>query len=235
MTARGSSPGGACFAFRVMVRRGRLAEPRKVSAPRARGGLPFRTSTAFADRSRALGERVRVERQQRGWTLEALAERMDADFRHLQRVEVGQSNPTLATLLRLAEALGIELPALLGEPTSSGADPRAHRSLNPATPGEGPKRHGRKDTTYGDLLQGPADTLLPAVAANIRAVRTTRGLSQAALAKALGLAKQHVQRIEAGRQNLTIKTLESVAHALGVAPSRLLDRHVGPRAKNMRR
>jgi DNA-binding Xre family transcriptional regulator len=49
-----------------------------------------------------------------------------------------------------------------------------------------------------------------------------RGFTQEALAKVLGMATKNLQRLEGGRQNLTLKTLESVAQALDVDPQTLL-------------
>src|SRR5512135_3029875 len=60
-----------------------------------------------------IGERVRARRHARGWTLDELAERSGVSRRMLVNVEQGTSNASIATLLRLSEALGIGLPALV--------------------------------------------------------------------------------------------------------------------------
>jgi transcriptional regulator with XRE-family HTH domain len=60
-----------------------------------------------------IGGRVRARRQARGWTLDQLAERSGVSRRMLVNVEQGQSNASIATLLRLSEALGIGLPSLV--------------------------------------------------------------------------------------------------------------------------
>lgn len=64
--------------------------------------------------------------------------------------------------------------------------------------------------------------LLTFVAQRIKALRAARGLTQDAVAEALGIAVKNVQRLEAGRQNLTLKTLVSVADVLDVEPYELL-------------
>ncbi|HYP90052.1 MAG TPA: LexA family transcriptional regulator [Polyangiaceae bacterium] len=64
--------------------------------------------------------------------------------------------------------------------------------------------------------------LVYAVAQRIKALRQVRGLTQDAVAEALGIAVKNVQRLEAGRQNLTLKTLASVADVLDVEPYELL-------------
>lgn len=70
-------------------------------------------STAAAGLVGAIGERVRTRRRARGWTLDDLAERSGVSRRMLVSVEHGATNPSLATLLRLSEALAIGLPALV--------------------------------------------------------------------------------------------------------------------------
>lgn len=61
----------------------------------------------------AIGRRVRQGRLDRGWTLDRLAQRSGVSRRMLVNVEQGAANPSIATLLRLADALGIALPSLV--------------------------------------------------------------------------------------------------------------------------
>jgi transcriptional regulator with XRE-family HTH domain len=65
------------------------------------------------DLSAAIGAKVRTERQARGWTLDQLAERSGVSRRMLVNVEQGAANPSVTTLLRLSDALGIGLQALV--------------------------------------------------------------------------------------------------------------------------
>ena len=60
-----------------------------------------------------IGERVRARRNVRGWTLDDLAERSGVSRRMLVNVEQGVTNASIATLLRLSEALAIGLPSLV--------------------------------------------------------------------------------------------------------------------------
>jgi transcriptional regulator with XRE-family HTH domain len=60
-----------------------------------------------------IAERVRARRRARGWTLDELAERSGISRRMLVNVEQGATNPSIATLLRLSEALAIGLPSLV--------------------------------------------------------------------------------------------------------------------------
>ncbi|MFP5366986.1 MAG: helix-turn-helix domain-containing protein [Actinomycetes bacterium] len=64
----------------------------------------------------AIGSRVRQERQSRGWTLDQLAEATGVSRRMVVNVEQGAANPSVGTLLRISDALGIGLPALVDPP-----------------------------------------------------------------------------------------------------------------------
>src|SRR6476469_9395077 len=64
----------------------------------------------------AIGARVKQERQSRGWTLDQLAESAGVSRRMLVNVEQGAANPSVGTLLRISDALGVGLPALVEPP-----------------------------------------------------------------------------------------------------------------------
>src|SRR5947208_9944123 len=64
----------------------------------------------------AIGARVKQERQARGWTLDQLAAAASVSRRMVVSVEQGAVNPTVGTLLRLSDALGVGLPALVEPP-----------------------------------------------------------------------------------------------------------------------
>jgi transcriptional regulator with XRE-family HTH domain len=68
----------------------------------------------------AIGARVKQERLARAWTLDQLAAAAAVSRRMVVSVEQGTVNPSVGTLLRLSDALGVGLPALV-EP------PRSHR------------------------------------------------------------------------------------------------------------
>ena len=63
--------------------------------------------------SAAIGAKVRSERQAREWTLDQLAEKSGVSRRMLINVEQGTANPSVTTLLRVSDALGIGLQALV--------------------------------------------------------------------------------------------------------------------------
>jgi transcriptional regulator with XRE-family HTH domain len=64
----------------------------------------------------AIGVRVRQERQGRQWTLDRLAEAAGVSRRMVVNVEQGAANPSVGTLLRISDALGVGLPALVEPP-----------------------------------------------------------------------------------------------------------------------
>jgi transcriptional regulator with XRE-family HTH domain len=77
----------------------------------------------------AIGVRVRQERQSRRWTLDQLAEAAGVSRRMLVNVEQGAANPSVGTLLRISDALGVGLPGLV--------EPSRPKSLNVTRHGEG--------------------------------------------------------------------------------------------------
>jgi transcriptional regulator with XRE-family HTH domain len=64
----------------------------------------------------AIGVRVRQERQSRNWTLDQLAAAAGVSRRMVVNVEQGAANPSVGTLLRISDALGVGLPALVEPP-----------------------------------------------------------------------------------------------------------------------
>jgi len=72
--------------------------------------------------ARAIGARVKHERQSRRWTLDHLAEAAGVSRRMVVSIEQGTVNPSVGSLLRLSDALGVALPALV-----ESSDPRPVR------------------------------------------------------------------------------------------------------------
>lgn len=64
----------------------------------------------------AIGVRVKQERQARRWTLDQLAEAAGVSRRMLINVEQATMNPSVGTLLRISDALGVGLPDLVQLP-----------------------------------------------------------------------------------------------------------------------
>ncbi|MCC7542324.1 MAG: helix-turn-helix transcriptional regulator [Deltaproteobacteria bacterium] len=73
--------------------------------------------------------------------------------------------------------------------------------------------------------------VLRSVAANVRAARRRRVITQEQLAEAADIDLRHLQRVERGTANLTIAVLVALADALRVAPGLLLRRARLPKAR----
>lgn len=65
------------------------------------------------DDLRALGLRLRQLREQRQWSLKRLATESDVSVAAIRKIELGQSNPSLLTILSLVEALGESIDRLV--------------------------------------------------------------------------------------------------------------------------
>lgn len=61
------------------------------------------------------------------------------------------------------------------------------------------------------------------VGRRVRRIRTERGISQEALAGALGVHRTYLGGVERGERNLTLRSVERLADRLGVPARELLD------------
>lgn len=64
---------------------------------------------SFGIEIKRLGEFIRQLRENRGLTLDAAAEKTTVDWKHLQKIEAGLLNPTVLTLVRIADGFGVPL------------------------------------------------------------------------------------------------------------------------------
>lgn len=149
---------------------------RGVVFPAPAAGVPFETQMAVAEldacqltentmrdnalaHSRtsslasAIGARVKHERQSRGWTLDQLAEAAGVSRRMLINIEHGTANPSVATLLRISDGLGVGLPALVERPQA--------RRVKVTRHGDGATLWSSESGGHGILVAGtePPDVL----------------------------------------------------------------------------
>ena len=61
------------------------------------------------DIKQMIGSRIKELRTRKGLTQEQLSEKMDINPKYLSSIERGKENPTLATLIKLAESLEVDL------------------------------------------------------------------------------------------------------------------------------
>lgn len=65
--------------------------------------------------------------------------------------------------------------------------------------------------------------LFARIALNVRVERTIKRLTQAQLAELIDVHEKYIGKIEAGKQNITVKTLNKLANALNIDVYRLLE------------
>lgn len=83
--------------------------------------------------------------------------------------------------------------------------------------GDAPSRPGGDGTDgAGDVFAVPIDPSL-AVRLQLRWARQDAGISQGQLADLVGVSRQQISLLESADANLTLRTLERVASALGLA------------------
>lgn len=80
-----------------------------------RAGRPTGTTSFEADTAKAFGMAVRAFRTQKALAQEALANMAGIDRSHMGKIERGRHMPTLAIILRIAEALNCEASSLVAE------------------------------------------------------------------------------------------------------------------------
>ena len=66
-------------------------------------------------------------------------------------------------------------------------------------------------------------TMLDKFAGNVRKLRSKKGLSQRALADAVGISVSYVSMLERGQRSPPLETIEKMARALRVPPGSLFD------------
>lgn len=71
--------------------------------------FPSRDSAATS----TLASNVKNLREQKGWTQDELAAKVNVKQAAISHIETGRANPTLLILENLARALGVDLPELL--------------------------------------------------------------------------------------------------------------------------
>ncbi len=65
--------------------------------------------------------------------------------------------------------------------------------------------------------------LFSRIGLNIRVERTIKRLTQAQLAEMIDVHEKYIGKIETGKQNITLKTLNKIANALNIDITRLLE------------
>jgi transcriptional regulator with XRE-family HTH domain len=95
----------------------------------------FRTSGSAQVRTSAIASSIKTLRHRREMTLEELATLIAMDKGYLSRIERGQKSPSVGTLLKIAEALKVQVSQLFGEATSDDSVAVIRRSDHVAVSG----------------------------------------------------------------------------------------------------
>ncbi len=66
--------------------------------------------------------------------------------------------------------------------------------------------------------------LFKRIAHNIKIERAIKSMTQAQLAELIGVHEKYIGVIEAGKQNITLKTLNKIANSLNIDILRLIDK-----------
>ncbi|SMB99871.1 Helix-turn-helix [Thermanaeromonas toyohensis ToBE] len=193
-----------------------------------------------------LGATIRNFREEKGYTLEELARKSQISPSYLSEIERGHKRPSLKTLDKICSALNIPREALIPpeDKISLGDKIRLLRQEKGLSLKELSAKAGISFTYLSEIERGAmhpaADTLNKIAAAlevpvsliladtenwigeRLKKMRESLGLTQSALAARAGVSPALVGQIEAGKVRPSLKTIEKLAQALGVAPCSLL-------------
>jgi len=160
----------------------------------------------------AIGTRVRQERQSRRWTLDQLAEAAGVSRRMVVSVEQGAVNPSVGTLLRISDALGVGLPALVEPPTP--------RLVKVTRRGEGAVLWGSEAGGRGELVAGTEPPNVVELWDWVLAPGDRHATeAHAAGTRELLQVQDGTVTVEAGGQSFTLDTGDAMAFAGDVAHS----------------
>jgi len=116
--------------------------------------------------NRYLGEKLRRSRMSKGWRLRDLAAKAECSESMLSKIEHGHAVPSLKALYRIAEALGLTVGQLFGQPRESnglvsrnGQRPVVH--ADPLRNGPGLTMERLTPYHQSDLLQGTIHNVAP--------------------------------------------------------------------------
>lgn len=86
-----------------------------------------------------LGQRIREQRKEKGWTIEQFAERVDLSANYVGDLERGVKIPKLETFIRIVEVLDVSADVLIRDSVPSAShvvDDELSRKLSQLTPGQ---------------------------------------------------------------------------------------------------
>ena len=160
-----------------------------------------------------IGQRIREERQRRGFNLRSLARAVNVSASHISQIETGKCRPSVSTLYAITTALGVSIDDIFDSP-GAGLTDLADRDL--------------ADTDLATVAgRVPAE---PAAVAVVGRRGTAAAPSAGAAAALVALASEHARRIgpvvgPADREMLELDTgvtWERLGHVPGLQVDFLL-------------
>ncbi|MEW6662900.1 MAG: helix-turn-helix domain-containing protein [Bacillota bacterium] len=139
------------------------------------------------------GEKIRLLREQKGMSIEVLADLLDIPLECMWEIEKGERGLSKVTIQEVA--------TLLGVPGSYFFEPRF-----------APAEFRKEDKGVSNESVGK----------RLRQFRTSKGITLSILSKKSGVSLAHLSEIERGRSAASLKTLEKLSAALGVSVSHFL-------------
>lgn len=190
------------------------------------------------------GQQIRILREERGYTLQELAERAQLSLSYLSEIERGSKRPSLKTIDKLAQALDVPRSGLVEDDKqerglSIGDKIRLLRKEKRLSLAELAQEVGISTSYLSEIERGtvyPSLFILKQLAREVgvpplvlmgyegslghklRMLRESYGMTQAELARSAGVTAGLIGQIEQGKVHPSLKTLEKLALATGVSP-----------------
>lgn len=160
-----------------------------------------------------VGEKVRALRQERDWTVQQLADAAEVSRRMLTQIELGQANPSLVTIDRIARALGADFASLAQPEPAAGTTPQASSEATKVWRDE----HGSEAVLLGATTGAAAAelwrwTLAPGARYDARPDRTGAQEIHHIASGALTLETEHGQIVLAAGETAAIRSDQHYAY-----------------------
>jgi len=189
------------------------------------------------------GEKIRLLREERGYTLQEFAQKANVSVSYLSELERGAKQPSLKTLDKLASALNLPREQLVDTTATDklglGDKLRLARERKGLTLAQLAKELNLSAAYLSEIETGkvvpavstirglasqleiPVPTLVgptSSLGLKLRTMRDQQGLTQAALAEKAGVSPGLIAQVEQGKIQPSFKTVEKLSHVLGVSP-----------------
>ena len=159
----------------------------------------------------SFSDRLRQARKRQGLTQEELGKKSGLSTYTIQRYEYGRLNPKKDTVAKLATALN------LGYNYTKSGEPYFYTFVDTVPSPEYENAEDfNKEQCRNAIEKALEDVTLSMIGEKIKTVRLQKGVSQAALAKCLGVSSAMIYQYEVGKKKPKVETLSKIAGALGV-------------------